>query len=647
MNLERADLDPWVLFIALMALVTSIWISRDVIATHQIRSSRINGAVRLVAAASWAFLMAGPLVGFAASAPPLIAFLCLSAIVNLLARNLSTSGTAWLAIDVFGLLIGWFWSALLLVEAGLPPLVQALTLTLQTAAQFFLVLKSLERFAREAVLTHAHWREPIAAPPDAASHYRPRVSIHLPCYAEPPEVVKQTMNRLAALDYDNFEVLVCDNNTKDEALWRPLEQHVRVLNRRAGREIFRFFHVAPLAGAKAGALNYLLKQMDPNAELVAVVDADYYSEPGFLARLVPFFQDPRIAYLQTPHDYREYAGSSYLTGCYWEYMPNNKVDMLGVHEYGGAFTIGTMCLLRARALKDVGGWAEWCLTEDSEVSVRLRAAGYRGIYIGETFGRGLIPATFEDYKKQRFRWTAGPVQQLVRHWRLFLPQPWSTPMAGWTKLLEVLRCLAPLQSLLALVFGLVALGTISTAVLIGELPPIAVPNLAWLILPLAITTHLVRTWHRYRLSGCRRIGEMIQGELARASLTYVVLSAGLAGLSNKPLAWNRTPKFGKGSSMLASFASVQVETVLGIIGLCLAVALLFFHFEAGDPLGMLFALGVATLAASFLCAPYMAWLSYRDQSRLSGGDTSCSSWEYRIDEASELQATAKTGFPSY
>src|SRR5690606_28880205 len=206
----------------------------------------------------------------------------------------------------------------------------------------------------------------------------------------------------------------------------------------------------PLPGAKAGALNLLFKNMAPDAEIFHVFDADYFARNDFLARLVPYFADPEIGHLQTPHDNRGQQATTYLTSCYWEYMPTNKVDYPGIHEYGGAFTIGTMCLLRTEALRKAGGWAEWCLTEDSEVSVRLRAAGYRGYYFGETFRRGLIPETFDDYKKQRFRWTAGPVQQLRRHWRLFLPVPLAPAMPGWTKLLEVMRCISPLQSVAAL-----------------------------------------------------------------------------------------------------------------------------------------------------------------------------------------------------
>jgi len=63
----------------------------------------------------------------------------------------------------------------------------------------------------------------------------------------------ETLDALARLDYADFEVLVIDNNTLEEAVWRPVEAHCAQLGAR-----FRFFHVAPLAGFKAGALNYAL-----------------------------------------------------------------------------------------------------------------------------------------------------------------------------------------------------------------------------------------------------------------------------------------------------------------------------------------------------------------------------------------------------
>jgi hypothetical protein len=414
------------------------------------------------------------------------------------------------------------------------------------------------------------------------------------------------MDRLAALHYDRFEVLVCDNNTRDERLWKPLEEHCARLNARLGRDVFRFFHVSPLPGAKAGALNFCLEVMAPDTDIVAVVDADYYSRPDFLSRLVSFFDDPAIAYVQTPHDYRDYEDSSYLNACYWEYMPNNKVDMPGVGEYGGAFTIGTMCLLRAQALRDVGGWAEWCLTEDSEVSVRLRAAGYHGFYLGETFGRGLIPETFDDYKKQRFRWTAGPVQQLRRYWKIFLPAPFAPRLPGWTKILEVLRCVAPLKTLFGMICALFGMASLSVSLLGGTMQPIDIPNVSWLVLALGGTTAVVRTWHRYRLAGCTRIEDMLHGEVARMSLFYIVMVGGVAGLSSKPLAWRRTPKFAVEAAESSPFASTLPETLLG--GVCLGMGLL--ALAGAGPLGgemaLLAFIGAASMAFRFFCAPYMA-----------------------------------------
>ncbi|HEX8058598.1 MAG TPA: glycosyltransferase family 2 protein, partial [Novosphingobium sp.] len=335
------------------------------------------------------------------------------------------------------------------------------------------------------------------------------------------------------------------------------------------------------------------------------------------ARLVPFFADPELGYIQTPHDYRAYDHSAYLTACHWEYMPTNKVDYPGVSEYGGAFTIGTMCLLRAEALRRAGGWAEWCLTEDSEVSVRIRAAGYRGLYFGETFGAGLIPETFDDYRKQRFRWTAGPVQQLRRHWRLFLPAPLAPQLPGWSKLLEVTRCMTPLLSLAGLVFG--ALATVGAALVVatGHATAIDVPDVAWLLLPIGLATWAVRTVHRYWLSGCTDPRDMLRGEIARASLDYVVLTAGVAGLSKRPLAWRRTPKFAVQSAGETPFAVARSETVAGSICLALALFAGLSTSVLGGEFALLTGLGLATMALRFYCAPLMVALGIGHVERMA------------------------------
>ena len=43
--------------------------------------------------------------------------------------------------------------------------------------------------------------------------------------------------------------------------------------------------------------------------------------------------------------------------------------------------------------------------------------GYSAAYAHESFGRGLMPDTFIDYKKQRFRWAYGAIQIMKGHAR--------------------------------------------------------------------------------------------------------------------------------------------------------------------------------------------------------------------------------------
>ncbi|MET0366015.1 MAG: glycosyltransferase [Sphingobium sp.] len=618
-SLSRSSFDSSLVFLAVMGLLAAWLMSRSLTSQQGRDRPVVDEAIELAGTTTTALLAVGLIFGNVVDLLPIYAgFIGGSALLCYFIPRLSMPGVIWLTAEILGLAVGAVWSHHFITEAEFPAwLDQAARLGI--IGSILMVAAGLaSRMARDALLTHHLWRLPTDAPAPFSAQRRHKVSIQLPCYAEPPEVVKETMNRLAELDYDNYEVMVIDNNTKDEVLWRPLEAHCAELNRRLGEDRFRFFHVSPLPGAKAGALNWALDRMAPDAELIAVIDADYWSRPDFLSRLTAFFDDPRIGYVQTPHDYMGYEDSAYLNACYWEYMPNNKVDMPGVSEYGGAFTIGTMCILRTSALRKAGGWAEWCLTEDSEVSVRLRAVGYKGIYLGETYGRGLIPDTFDDYKKQRFRWTAGPVQQLRRHWRLFLPSPLAPAMPGWTKMLEVLRCVYPIQTLFGLVSALVGAVAVGVALANDTVEPVDIPNVTWILLAIGGVTWWVRTKIRYRLSGCEKVRDMIHGEVARMALSYVVLVAGVAGLSKRPLAWRRTPKFALDSTEQSPFAATMPETLLGGLNLFLALAALSLSGSMGVEMALLLAMGFGTMAFRFFCAPYMASLAIRHQKAITG-----------------------------
>ena len=182
-------------------------------------------------------------------------------------------------------------------------------------------------------------------------------------------MVIETLDALARLDYPNFEVLVIDNNTPRREVWRPVEAHCAQLGER-----FRFFHVAPLAGFKAGALNFALERTAADAVIVAVIDSDYVVEPRWLRDLTPVFEDQRVAIVQGPQDYRDAGQSAFKAMCYAEYRGFFHIGMITRNERNAIIQHGTMTMVR-RVQLDAARWAEWCITEDAELGLRIFESG--------------------------------------------------------------------------------------------------------------------------------------------------------------------------------------------------------------------------------------------------------------------------------
>jgi cellulose synthase/poly-beta-1,6-N-acetylglucosamine synthase-like glycosyltransferase len=244
-------------------------------------------------------------------------------------------------------------------------------------------------------------RHQAALRPLPAGAPAPFVSIHLACCNEPPAMVIATIDRLLALDWPAFEVLVVDNNTGDPALWEPVQAHVnghRAAAPRAGQTTSSgpglcFFHLPSWPGYKAGALNVALAQSDPRAEWVAVVDADYLVKPGWLRALAGYFSDPTVAVVQSPQAHRDWAGSHLRRMMNWEYDGFFRIGMHHRQERDAAIQHGTMTLIRAAALRSVGGWDAGSVCEDTELGLRLLRQGLRVVYVDEVLGTAWCRAT--------------------------------------------------------------------------------------------------------------------------------------------------------------------------------------------------------------------------------------------------------------
>jgi exo-beta-1,3-glucanase (GH17 family)/cellulose synthase/poly-beta-1,6-N-acetylglucosamine synthase-like glycosyltransferase len=361
----------------------------------------------------------------------------------------------------------------------------------------------------------------------------PKVSIHIPAYREPPEMVIETLNSLAALDYPNFEAIVIINNTPEARYSAPVAARCRELGDR-----FKFLDIT-CSGFKAGALNIALERTASDASIIAVLDADYVVERSWLTDLVPFFQDPKVALVQAPQDHRDGDRSPLKMLMNAEYAGFFDIGMVQRNEDDAIITHGTMCMVRRSALNEVGGWGTDTICEDTELGLRLFEAGYQALYTTYRYGRGLLPDTFTAFKTQRFRWAYGAMQIIRKHWPHMLPGARTLSPAqkfhfvsGWS--LWFSDALGTLTSILNLIW-------VPVVIFVG----VVIPTLAFTVPILA--AFLVNVLHCALLYGKRVRMPMkhIPGAaIAAMSLQLTVARAVLIGLVRDSLPFRRTDKGG-------------------------------------------------------------------------------------------------------
>ncbi len=402
----------------------------------------------------------------------------------------------------------------------------------------------------------------------------PMVSIHVPAYNEPPVMLIETLAALAKLDYPRYEVVVIDNNTRDPAVWQPVEAWCQEMGER-----FRFFHVDPLAGFKSGALNYALQHTSPEAQIIGVIDSDYVVDPNWLRDLVPQFTRPEIAIVQAPQDYHDAHENAFKSMTYAEYRGFFYIGMVTRNDRNAIIQHGTMTLVRRSVLADVGGWSEWCITEDAELGLMILRAGHQSLYIPRSYGRGLMPDTFSGYKNQRFRWAYGSMQIMRHHAGDLLGLVHSKLSAG-QRYHFVAGWLPWIADGMNLLFNLAALCW-SLAMLAAPLyidPPLMIFSMLPLVLFVFKMAKVIYLYRGVRIVGTAR--QTLAAALAGLSLSHTIARAVLLGLVTRSRPFLRTPKLEKASALLRALVVAREETLLAF-ALLLAASGLAWQNDTG------------------------------------------------------------------
>ena len=590
-------------FLALLLLVSVVLLLPATVLVFTVSAARGRGlTAATVAAASVLTGVAALGVAAALHATP--------ASATVIAVLLGASSMVWWPVarnwDVRGLLAwsltvdtGLAYLAYVLVwtlgaDVGVPGMVASLALWVLEVFVFLIGLgymwELVDVLARRSWPAHLDPR----TLPEELTRSRPFVSLHVPTHNEPPDMVIETLERLLRLDYDAYEILLVDNNTTDPGLWRPVEEFC------AQHERITFLHLEDWPGFKSGALNHALTVTDPRAEVIGIVDADYHVRPDFLADCAPLFGDPGVSFVQTPQDYRDWKVSAYFRRLYYSYGYFFDVSQRSRNERNGAIFGGTMGLIRRSELAAVGGWDEWCITEDAELSLRLLKAGGRGVHIDRSYGYGVMPLTFEALKRQRFRWCFGGIQILRMHWRSLLPGRRSRanrlgPAQRWAYLVGGLQWFGDLASILFTIF-LVA-GAADAAVGHG----LVLRRLSGLILLAVVAVVVlgaVRSLALVRRTSGARWGEALGAFGMWLGLGLTVARASAQGLFARQGVFLRTPKVRGEPRVRDALRGNRAESLLAVGSGAVATVALAHGTPGSLAVGSLLLLQAAGFAAA-------------------------------------------------
>lgn len=236
-----------------------------------------------------------------------------------------------------------------------------------------------------------------------AGRPQPFISIIVPAYNEGP-VIRQSVRSLLALDYPCYEVLVIDDGSSDDTYLRALE---------AARESSRVRVIRKPNGGKSSALNVGLTQA--RGKLLLNMDADSRISANTLRACVRHFDDPGVGAVagNVKVANRENLATrlqaiEYIQGLALERRAQSSVRAVSVIG-------GPLGMFRRDALIEAGGYDSDTFAEDRDLTIKLLAAGWLVTYEPSAQAWAESPSRWLDLVNQRYRWTRGTVQCVLKH----------------------------------------------------------------------------------------------------------------------------------------------------------------------------------------------------------------------------------------
>jgi cellulose synthase (UDP-forming) len=428
-------------------------------------------------------------------------------------------------------------------------------------------------------------REPPPAPPGL------KVDVFITCFDEPLQLLRRTAIGARAIRYPHTTYIL-DDGKRDEMRAMAEELGIGYI-RREGSE-----------HAKAGNLNNGL--MVTSGDFVLQLDADHVPLPNILDRLLGYFNDPKVAFVQSPQDFYNTDSFTHVVNDeehrLWE--ENRLFFSLiqpGKDRINAAFFCGSCGILRREAFDAIGGFSVKTITEDMETSMILHAAGWRSVYHGETLAYGLAPASAAQYHVQRLRWGQGSMQILRKMNPLFRKGlTWQQRIAYLSSVIVyvdgIQRLIFYLAPVMFFLFGIL---------------PVQVENRELLI---RLVPYMLLTIGSFELLA-RGTGYILISERYNMTRfwTYVVATSGY--FAKKPLKFNVTPK-GASDVPFKTYAPQAILAAVSIVALVWALVARHYgwiEYHDGGGLSTAFVVNGIWVAWNLYFAVYVVRHSIRSK----------------------------------
>ena len=360
------------------------------------------------------------------------------------------------AIGILGALSGlayFFWRVLATGRGTNPVLFWALL-----AAEAYGIVSFL-------VLVHTAWRIKPTRRGVPRRHYD--VDVFVCTYDESSEVVEATLAGCQAITYPHTTWLLDDGRRPE---MRDLAEAMDA----------RYLTRSDNAHAKAGNVNAALPKT--TGDLILVLDADHVPLAGVLDATVAYFDDPRMAVVQTPHDFYNRDSVQHSHPHRHEQSLFYDVIAPGKSRHNAAYWCGSAAVIRRAALDDVGGVLTATIAEDFHTTIAMHERGWHSRYHNEVLVQGLAPHDLDSFLLQRDRWARG---------NLWVLRTRESPLTA--RGLSFDQRVSYLGSLLGYgsgLYRLTLLAVLSATLLTGRLPLAArpVPLLAFWLPWMLLTT---------------------------------------------------------------------------------------------------------------------------------------------------------------